>query len=66
MTMTVPDEAGLPAAPPPLQERTVSESNNHWLIWNEADWGCQGCDWTGKRVQDFWEAHNIEPGEPAF
>ena len=44
----------------------MSEANKHWLVFGGTGFECQGCDWTGKQVQEFWDAHEIEVSEPAF
>lgn len=29
----------------------------HWLVNRDAGWGCQGCEWTGANLGDFWKTH---------
>jgi hypothetical protein len=29
----------------------------HWLVNTDSGWGCDGCDWTSSKVEDFWKTH---------
>lgn len=32
--------------------------HTHWIIFrDERGWGCQGCDWTGASIDDYYDAH---------
>lgn len=34
------------------------EMNMHWaLLRDDGQWGCDGCEFTGKTIDDFWAAH---------
>ena len=31
---------------------------HHWLLFeDDGRWGCQGCNWTGEKIDDYWAAH---------
>lgn len=29
----------------------------HWLVNRDGVWGCDGCDWTSPKIEDFWKTH---------
>jgi hypothetical protein len=39
----------------------------HWLVFrDEAGWGCDGCDWTSPKIEDFWKTHERRVGDIPF
>lgn len=34
-----------------------AETVSHWIVNRDTGWGCDGCDWTGKNLEEFQQTH---------
>lgn len=43
------------------------EPGKHWLSFRGLrDWGCDGCDWTSDKGEDFWKFHERRDDDILF